>query len=425
MALVSVRPSPIALLGIAGAAWSIACGEAPPVPAVESVSPQRAYNDRSQRLLIHGGRFIPSYTLDPATGLRIGDSSGFSGRLGLDGRWYALHDLGWRSERELSASIDPGLPAGYYDVEVTDPRGQRALLRESFESLGPDLDDPSVEFETPDAALPVTAGSTISGRFVVRERPPGRLETVGWEVLAADRPFEAGLCPLIPDASQVVCHFRVTVPIWLAEKAPFELVAYATDRPGDPPVVARVPFLLRGKPNLERIIPEEGGVAGGTDVVILGSGFVRGSKILVDEILLLPDGGVIVDENTITGRIPKPRYRENRTADIVLRGPIGDILLPAVYRYRMPPKVDAVFPAGAPPEGGTPLRIRGSGFDEETRIYFGDELSSSASLLNTRPISAVEIVGDAPAGRGRTSVWAFHPRYGWDQLADAFGWSSP
>jgi hypothetical protein len=423
MALVSVRPSLIGLLGVAGAAWSTGCGESPPVPVVTEVSPARAYTDLRHRMTITGDNFIPRYTVDPAAGLRLGDARGFSARIGSGGRWTALRALGWRSEKELSAWLEPALLPGSYDIEVSDPRGMRAIARQSFEALGPDRDPPTIDFESPARDTPIVAGIMLSGRFVARDRPPGRLHSVRWEVRAGELIAQSGDCPLEPDASTVICRFTAVVPSFLAENAPFELVGRASDGPVASAIESSVRFLVHGRPTLGSITPPLGGVDGGTEVLIRGTGFVRGTRILVDEIPLLPGGGVVVDETTITGRIPDSRGSARR-ADVKLDGPIGTDTLPAAFEYRNPPAIESVSPEAGDPEGGTPVRIRGFRFDGETRIYFGIALADAVALVDLKLESDTEISGTTPPGKGRTSVWAFDRRLGFRALVGGFGWGS-
>jgi hypothetical protein len=45
--------------------------------------------------------------------------------------------------------VPTGVPAGSYDVDVTDPRGQHTRLGEAFTSLGPDQDAPALASRRP------------------------------------------------------------------------------------------------------------------------------------------------------------------------------------------------------------------------------------------------------------------------------------
>ena len=393
---------------------------------LEAVTPASAYTDQSHRLILHGHGFVPRYVVDPAAGLRVGDAAGFSGRIGSGRDWTPLRAFGWRSDGELSAWLDPGLPRGMHTLELIDPRGVRATRPAAFESLGPDLDPPTVEFELPDDELPVTTGQEIAARFVVRDRPPGQLALVGWEARAAELPVETGRCPVEADPTTVVCSFSASVPFWLAETATFELVAVGRDRGAAAiRVEKKLRFTVRGRPIIAEVRPARGGVQGGTDVIIRGVNFVRGTRAYVDEVPLMPNGGVVVDETTISGRIPGARNLEPGRREVVVRAITGHSTLPGAFEYRLPPAIDSITPEMGDPDGGTAVRIRGVGFAEETRIYFGESLAEAVPLPNLKLMGPTEIRGDTPAGKGTTSVWALDRELGWSVLTGGFTWGTP
>src|SRR4051812_48226517 len=151
-----------ALLGVAGTVLG-ACQAPAPAPGIESISPKSGYTDRPVRLSIHGAGFLPSFELDPDTRDRRGDVSHFSGRVGTGDIAVRLHDFDWIGVTELSAWMDPQLPPGIHEVQITVPRGQVALLdpKLGFHSLGPDLDRPSLAIESPQPEMPITTGVPI------------------------------------------------------------------------------------------------------------------------------------------------------------------------------------------------------------------------------------------------------------------------
>ena len=64
-------------------------------------------------------------------------------------RAFSLGDVTWQSPEAIAAMVPAGIPAGAYDVVVTDPRGDHAQLACGFLSLGPDTQAPTVSIESP------------------------------------------------------------------------------------------------------------------------------------------------------------------------------------------------------------------------------------------------------------------------------------
>src|SRR4051812_28975834 len=114
---------PVRLPALVCAACVLGCGAGAPSPSVSMVTPTRGYSDRPLRLHILGKGFVPSFEIDQAAGQRRGEISRFSGRVGTGIATIPLHDFDWVDMNTLTALLDPGLPAGQYRVEVTDPRG--------------------------------------------------------------------------------------------------------------------------------------------------------------------------------------------------------------------------------------------------------------------------------------------------------------
>src|SRR5262249_43540463 len=155
----------------------VACGESGPAPQVTAVTPRRGYTDRELRLQIDGAGFLPAYRIDPASGQRIGEADAFSGRVHADGDeghgGVLLRDFGWRGPTQLSATMDPGLPAGPYSVSITDPRGRTAVLPAAFTALGPDQSRPRIAFHSPAPDALVAPGMKLPVRLGAEDDAPG------------------------------------------------------------------------------------------------------------------------------------------------------------------------------------------------------------------------------------------------------------
>ena len=179
---------------------------------------------------------------------------------------------------------------------------------------------------------------------------------------------------------------------------------------------------MSGRPDPQTISPDRGGTAGGTDILIRGTGFLPGSQATIDGELLFPNGGIVVDANTISGHTPAhPAGR----AQVAVKSRRGTGNRTIEFTYSPPPLVTAVTPDHGPASGGTAVSIAGSGFDSSTRVYFGATLASAAPLADGFRQGDTSIVGRTPPGSGTTTVWVLSDTLGASQLVGGFTWSAP
>src|SRR5664279_6657455 len=104
-----------------------------PQPTLTRVDPAQADSESDVWLTLEGDRFVPASTVDPVSGTRSSNMDGFHVRIGAGGVWGELENLAWvdisHIKAELSSEVALGLPYGSpLDVELIDPRGQRATL---------------------------------------------------------------------------------------------------------------------------------------------------------------------------------------------------------------------------------------------------------------------------------------------------------
>jgi hypothetical protein len=399
------------------------CGAGAPTATISMVTPVRAYSDAPLRLTISGQGFVPAFQIDQGSGMRVGEAGRFWGQVGTGTQPVLLHDFDWVDKNTLTAWMDPGLPAGQHDLEITDPRGQLARKEQAFWSLGRDSSPPMVVFERPAPTTPVVGGVMLDVAISASDREPGTLRSLDWESLAGGTSIESHKCRFEASPDRARCDFQVVVPGWLAPGDQFVLRAVATDGAAVPNRTEQsLTFTVQQPPLLNSINPIRGGVAGGTDLVIRGAGFFPGSKAYVGGVPILPDGGVVLDQQTMFGRTPP---HTEGPVSVVVRTPIGEAPLLGFFQYAQPPQIEAILPEVGDPDGATAFRVRGRGFTDQTQIFFGDSLLQAIPSEEQRVVSDSEISGAAPAGRGRTSVWAFDPDLGWSRLPDGFGWSMP
>jgi hypothetical protein len=280
-----------------------------------------------------------------------------------------------------------------------------------------------VQFLRPAPDTPLAPGATVKVSLVAADPAPGALASVGWETVVRNEALPGRTCALLPSPALVMCDFEVSVPTRLEAGEAFTIIAMAVDR-APLPNRARQPlaFVLRARPSLDSVEPVRGGTAGGTDVVVSGSGFLPGVRVLVDGTPLLPDGGTLIDEQTISGRMPT---HPAGAAALTLVSPLGEGDVSLDFFYADPPAINAIQPEEGDPAGGTPVRVIGKRFNADTEVLFGDTLAGAQFLTAPQVEKDGVITGVAPAGRGRTSVWVFDSALGWDRLVDGFGWSVP
>lgn len=385
---------------------------------LNGLSPASAYTDREIRVVLQGSDLFPSYRVNLGSGRREGDTRGFQGWVGEPA--VRLRDFGWRGFEELSATLESGLPPGKHHVVIEDPRGHRATLPDAFESLGPDTEPPRIEIEAPSSDLPLAPGMRIACRVSVTDEP-GLLEGVSWETRDPGGVVSVGGCPVEAAAGPLRCRFEARVPTYLREGDRFEILVQAVDRAAVPNVTSRrLSFRLLARPSITKVTPDLGGTAGGTELVVRGIGFLPGTRVFLGAMPLYPDGGLRVDDTTITGRAP-PQARG--PVDVVARTPIGVAQAGDPFTYAPPPLLERIEPATGPRAGGTPVRVSGQDFTPTTRVYLGLTFASAVPLLEQELAGPGELRGVVPPGFGRTSVWAYDPVLGLTSLRGAFSWT--
>lgn len=398
-----------------------------PRPALTYVEPAQAYSETTIRLTLVGDGFIPATTLDPGSGNRVAVTDGFHARMGRDTQWAELDDLVWQSTGQLAASLlketAAGLPSGYWDVEVLDPRGQRATLAQAFHELGPDTEAPIVTLTSPAADTPVGPGTILHGRFHASDGPLGALAELSWTYSESGVSRPTVKCADPGGASEADCDFQVKVSTSLRGGEAIQILASAIDASSARNLGQTFRgFTVRARPTVESISPSSGGTAGGTDVVLTGSGFLPGSQAILEGVPLFPDGGIVIDEHTLSCHVPA--HKEGSAA-ITVQTPLGDAIGTLVFTYLPPPLVETIVPNTGATSGSTAVILTGQNFSANTQIYFGTTLDSAIPLAQLSRANDNTITGRTPSGSGPTSVWAFDETLGFTRLVNGFTWRNP
>jgi hypothetical protein len=411
-----------------GCLWLLAgleagCGN--PHPSLTSVSPNRAYSGQDVHMTLYGDNLIPATILDPNQGRRIATSDGFRIRIGTQKKgWWQLSDVAWLSPHSMtgwfSGAMAEDVTPGNLDVELVDPRGEKAVLPGGFVKLGADVAKPVVTFESPSQDTLFAPGLFLRGRFSADAAVPGKLTGLDWTYYENDRPVTGSdnSCEVLPGSLHASCAFQVRISSALGGGDVVQIVARAYDD-AEPANVAEQPlsFVLRALPTIAKLSPDKGG--SGTDIVIHGSGFVPGSQVTFGDKLMFPNGGIFVDANTLSGHAPD---RDGvGKVQVVVRSALG-ISEPAEFEYLPVPQITMVIPPSGP--AGTSVTVRGK-YLSNARIYFGDQLASAVPFDKLIAQSDTAVVGTAPPGIGSATVWAVDPDLGYDDLPHGYTWSAP
>jgi len=144
-------------------------------------------------------------------------------------------------------------------------------------------------------------------------------------------------------------------------------------------------------PTVTSISPTSGPAAGGTSVIIRGSGFTGASQVLF--------GPVDASSFTVNSatQITAVSPAGSGIVHITLTTPEGTSATSAADRftYLPVPTVTSILPSSGPAAGGTTVTITGSGFSGASQVRFGTVAASSFTVN-----SATQITALSPAGSG-------------------------
>jgi hypothetical protein len=231
-------------------------------------------------------------------------------------------------------------------------------------------------------------------------------------------------CPSLPGATSIDCAFDVTISSNLdpGMTVNLDIAAFNDAVPPYNQTVKPSPIGLTPRPTVSLVTPKAGGVAGGTNVVIQGSGFERDSRVYFDNSLLIPNGGIFVAPEIISG------YAPAHVAGLVLvtvRSHLGIASWDQKFEYRPGPQISQITPSVGVQGKETSVEVHGANFTNTTIIYLGHTLANAVPLTDPKWASDGEIDGVVPGGSGQATVWAFDPNDGWTSLPDGFSWIAP
>ncbi|HEY0144154.1 MAG TPA: DUF4329 domain-containing protein [Thermoanaerobaculia bacterium] len=147
---------------------------------------------------------------------------------------------------------------------------------------------------------------------------------------------------------------------------------------------------------LASITPADGPAAGGTDVRLFGTGFLRGATSV-----RFGDGAAanieVISSRELVARVPAG----TGSVTVSVRTPAGEATLPAAYAYQRPPVIHGFLPQAARP--GATLVISGEGF-ETTPGVNSARIGGAVATVLSATASAVTVVVPPNAGDGPVTV---------------------
>ncbi|MGW7486386.1 IPT/TIG domain-containing protein [Streptomyces sp. NPDC054786] len=144
-------------------------------------------------------------------------------------------------------------------------------------------------------------------------------------------------------------------------------------------------------PVVTSVSPTQGAPAGGTNVIITGSGFTGATMVRFG-----PNGTnfLIVSDTQITAKTPAG----TGTVQVTVTAPTGTSTQNVFFTYAPAPVLTTLGPTSGPTSGGNVVIINGTNLSGATLVKFGS--NSAVILTNT----ATQLTVIAPAGVGTVNV---------------------
>ncbi len=371
----TVRACAAATASLFGAAWG--CGTvSDPVAAVGRVSPEMAYNNAPTTLQIGGGPFRPAYGFDTTAGAANASAGGFSVTLtsvpdSESGTPVSvqLAQVSWLTIDALIATLPAAVPAGLYDVAVTDPRGGSASRPGGFTSLGADEDAPIVTIVAPKPDS-IIGAETVVSVTIMADDGSGLLASLN-PTVRPEGIAPGAICPPATGRSRATCKFAFMAPTPAEVTDTIFIEAEAVDSAGNPTSVS-VPYRVARRPVLTDLSPAIGPASGGTTIEVLGIDFVEpvagseGTQLLIDG---HPVPVQTISATRITATTPS---HDSDIATVTVSTGGAESLQMKYFQFVNRPLVRLVTPASGPLSGGTWIKVVGNNFrDPQTRITVG------------------------------------------------------
>ncbi len=318
----------------------------------------------------------------------------------VDGSTLAASDpaltvapLAWLGTQvQFQLSVPLGAPSGHVDLVATEPGGDFAILAAAVEITPP---DPSVSLVSPNQVL-LHGGTDVT--IVGTNFQPGARVVIG------DRIYVDGQGATVSGPN--------TIELTTVATAPGTYDVVVIDPSGvEGRAVGALQFL--SAPDIAVIFPVAGTSAGGTEIVLTGSGFLAGLSVRIDGVLqtdveLVNASRVVVRSE---GGLPGGPY-------VLEIANLDGSSAQAAFAYvgAPDPEIAEVSPSAGPSAGGTTVTIQGANFQAGCEVWFG---ASPFTGLGGVQAASVELVGPdelrvvaPPRSAGTASVLVRDPSSG-------------
>ncbi|MDR0965764.1 MAG: IPT/TIG domain-containing protein [Myxococcales bacterium] len=181
---------------------------------------------------------------------------------------------------------------------------------------------------------------------------------------------------------------------------------------------------------LQSVSPSRGPAAGGTTLVLSGSGFFKSfasgaTAAQADTTVLVADRPaielVLINDLYLEAKAPPATEGQLGAVDVVLRNPSGEARCEGCFTYYEPIALDAIAPAVGSTEGGELVELTGKGFGGGLSVLFGERPATHVELLDD---GRARVRTPPAASEGSVVVQAFNEN-GLATRIGAFRYESP
>jgi N-acetylneuraminic acid mutarotase len=266
-----------------------------------------------------------------------------------------VRELDFFSPTELRLRTPPG-EAGPKAVRVVNPDGQEVILEEGF-TYNP---APTISSVKPNAG-PLEGGTpiTITGTGFTEIGPYGADVLIGGA----------------ETSGTVMSPTKITAETPPSDAGVKDVVV--VNRDGQKAML-KAGFTYNPLPDITKVIPDNGRLAGGTKITIQGSGFLPGARVLIragEGAFRAASSIQVVSPATILAVTPPGRPGSK---DVAVFNPDKQIIsLPEGFTYNPMPTITRITPDHGTSAGGTRLTIEGTGFLQGARVMVGERAGTT------------------------------------------------
>ena len=283
----------------------------------------------------------------------------------------------------------PAGSAGLVAISVTNPDGGAATQASAFTYLAPPT---------------ITGSSPVSGPTAG-----------GTDVVITGTGFQTGAVVRFGATAGVVQQLTTTAITARTPAGSAGLVAISVTNPDGGAATQASAFTYQPPPTITGSSPVSGPTAGGTDVVITGTGFQTGAVVRFGA-----TAGTVQQLTTTAITARTPAGSAGLVAISVTNPDGGAATRVSAFTYLAPPTITGSSPVSGPTAGGTDVVITGTGFQTGAVVRFG----ATAGVV--QQLTTTAITARTPAGSaGLVAISVTNPDGGAATQASAFTYLAP